>query len=139
MVFDDLWISLRRRVEPERAGFRDCDIGNGFKARTDVARRRAAAFSRFGKIIAGVGDALGLFCVLAILDHLVGKFAGRDSLVSAANPWQLGRDRVGGDCAALRVAVPVLTFAIAEAQSASAGPGGGDDPADALCGSDLAR
>src|SRR6185369_3173298 len=110
MVLYDLRLYFCRRLESERA--RLCDRGNGgsVERRTDEADCCATSLSRSRKVVAGVGDALGLLCVLAVSDHLVGQSSGRDRLVSEAYSGCLGWDSPGYRYPAFRGAFPVFAI-----------------------------
>src|SRR5262245_17605729 len=95
MVLDNLRFDLCRVMEPERARVHNCRDVLAQETRADGSRRPATAFSRLGQPAADAGNALDLFRVLAIPDHLVGESAGRDELVRGAQPWWLGHNRFG--------------------------------------------
>src|SRR6266850_6814924 len=117
MVFDDLWLHLRGRLEPERFGICHRGLGCAFKARANEPRRCASSFSRPRQTAAGTRNAVGLFRFLAIPDYLVRKSSGGDRLVSGANARRLGRDNSLGSNPPFRISFSVSTIPATQARS----------------------
>src|SRR6185503_313326 len=99
----------------KRAGFHDCGDGRVVETGADEQCRGPVTLSRSRKVAAGDGDALELLRVFSVSNHLVREFARGDSLVSAKNPWGLGRDCAGSNRAAFCVSVSVSAVALAQA------------------------
>src|SRR6266404_1078605 len=106
LVFNHLWINLRRFMEFERAGVRDPGDVVAGPARAHERGRAYFALSRLGQPVDGPGDAVDVLCLLAIPDHLVGQPAGRDDLVRRAQTRRLGHHRAGNCDSAICVSVP---------------------------------
>src|SRR5256714_10827233 len=121
MVVDDLWFDLRGLVDLKRIGLHDSRDVMAGSARTDECGGPDFAFQRLGQLAFDSGNALDLLRILAVLDHLVRKSAGRDNVVRRAQAGWLGRNRIGDCHPPIRVSVSDASVARDQEEFAETG------------------
>src|SRR5438270_9675920 len=105
MVLNNLWFDFRGGVESERARLHNRRDVLAFKAPAHGSCRAAASLSGLGQFVVDARHAVDILRVLAIPDHLVRQFTGRDNLVRGPQTWWVGSNCAGNRNFAIRFSV----------------------------------